>query len=267
VSGGTAAPRPDAPGGSCRVRLEAFEGPLEVLLHLVRCQEIDIADIPLIEVARQCDEYLALMAGADLESAGDHLVMASTLTHIKSRRLLPASTADRDADAMDEAPAGEGDPAAAFRGVLRRAAEQLQEREAIMELVFARPAERVAEFAGEQWIEADLYALLNAFQSILKRIGGEDPAARITRERVTLVERIQWLLEVLGREGRVAFRALFSTLEDRLACILTFLALLEVIRMRLARAYQSRRQEDLLIVLTAEPAAPPPAPRAEVPDA
>jgi segregation and condensation protein A len=250
----TVTPRPDDGAGTCQLQLQAFRGPLEVLLHLVRCDEIDVTDIPLLEVARQCDDYLKALAATDLESAGDHLVMASTLAHLKSRRLLPQTDSAQDA-ATDDTLAGASHPPSLIQGV-RRATEQLQEREALMELVYTRPTERVAEYAAEQWIEADLYALLSAFQEIMRRVGGETPAARITRERVSLVERIAWLMEAIGREGHIGFRALFSGLEDRLSCILTFLALLEVMRMRLVRAYQSHHQEDILIVLAAEPTAP-----------
>ncbi|HXH28776.1 MAG TPA: segregation/condensation protein A, partial [Candidatus Polarisedimenticolia bacterium] len=139
---------------------------------------------------------------------------------------------------------------------LRRAAEHLQEREAVMELVFPRPADRVAEFAGEQGIEADLFALLRAFQAILQR-AGQQASARVTRERISLAERITWLIETLQRERRVTFRALFEDAVDRLACILTFLALLEVMRLRLARAYPGHRDADIVIVLAEDPSPPP----------
>jgi segregation and condensation protein A len=199
-------PPPDHPG-LCRVRLEAFQGPLDVLLHLVRIDEIDVTTVSINEIARQCDEYLSLISDVDLETAGENLVLASTLLHLKSRRLLPPTTSEGDA-AGDDGLLEPGDDLG-WRDGMRRAAEELQEREAQMELVFTRPSERVAEFAGEELIEADLYSLLNAFQSILKRLGSETPAARITRERMTLVERIDWLLERLNRDQRIGFRDLF----------------------------------------------------------
>jgi segregation and condensation protein A len=246
------APHPPARTDVCRVRLEAFQGPLDVLLHLVRTGEIDVTGVPILDIARQCDEYIGAVSGLDLETAGENLVLASTLLHLKSRRLLPAVPAE---EAEDEGP----DPAlegAPWRDGFRRAAEELQEREAQMELVFTRPAERVAEFSGEEMLEADLYSLLNAFQSILSRLGSETPQARITRERMTLVERIDWLLKRLERERRVGFRSLFGDIADRVSCILTFLALLEVIRLRLVRAYESHHHQDLLLVLAEDPAPP-----------
>ena len=236
--------------GLCRVQLEAFQGPLDVLLHLVRTDEIDITSVSINEIARQCDVYIGLIADLDLETAGENLVLAATLLHLKSRRLLPPTTSE-DEMAGDDGLAEAGD-GPGWRDGMRLAAEELQEREAQMELVFTRPSERVAEFAGEEWIEADLYALLNAFQSILKRLGTETPAARITRERMTLVERIDWLLDRLNRDQRIGFRDLFTDIEDRMSCILTFLALLEVMRLRLVRAYESHHQEDILIVLVGD---------------
>jgi segregation and condensation protein A len=238
------------------LRLAMFEGPLEMLLHLVRTGGIDVATLPLVEVARQCDEYLALLRMISLEAAGDHLVMTATLVHMKSRSLLPPDPAGMESPQEDPGlESGHGDR---HLLVVRKAAEQLQEREAVMELLYSRPPDRVREFAGEQGIDADLYALLNAFQAILRRLGS-DPAARVTRERITLVDRISWLMDLLTRERRVGFRALFEEMADRLSCILTFLALLEVIRLRLVRAYVSHHQEDILIMLM-EDQAPPPAP-------
>ncbi|HEU4403330.1 MAG TPA: segregation/condensation protein A [Candidatus Polarisedimenticolia bacterium] len=244
ISTGTT-PRPETPW---QVRLTAFKGPLDVLLHLIRIEEIKVAEIPVLEVARQYDEYLSLWRDPNLDSAGDYLVMTATLAHMKSRSLLPPDPAE--ATARDEGPSPLERLLPAAQGI-RRATEHLQEREAVMELVFSRPADRVADYVGEQGIEADLSALLRAFQEILRRLG-DDPASRLTRERMTLVERINWLLETVTRERRIGFRSLFSGLADRVSCILTFLALLELIRLRLVRAFASHHQEDLVVTLAEE---------------
>jgi len=233
-----------------QVRLASYQGPLEILLHLIRTGEVDPTGLPILEIARQYDAWLEGVKSLDMDLAGEYLVLAATLVHMKSRRLLPPDPADAAAEPPLEATAA---PPAA-QG-MRRAAEHLQEREASMELIFARPAERVSEFASEQGIEADLSALLRAFQAILRRVGS-DPAARVSRERITLVERINWLLETLQRERRIGFRDLFAAAEDRMSCILTFLALLELIRLRLVQAFQSHHQEDLLITLADEPPGP-----------
>ena len=237
--------------GLAPIRLEGFQGPIDVLLHLARTGGIDLRGLPLLEVARQCDAWVRTLESTDLESAGDHLVMAATLLHLKSRMLLPAEPIETTAEAE-----GEEIPArlAGLVQELRRAAEQLQEREAAMELVYTRPATVVAEFAGEEGFEADLYALVHAFQGILSRLGAADrESKRISRETMSLMERVTWLIDLLQRERRVQFRALFEGIGDRLACILTFLALLEVLRLRVARAWSSHDREDLVVILNETP--------------
>jgi segregation and condensation protein A len=238
-------------GGLAPIRVDGFSGPLDLLLHLARSGGIDLRGVPVVEVARQCDAYLRTLEAADLDAAGDHLVMAATLVHLKSRLLLPAEPVEAIAAEGE----GEEIPArlAGLVQELRRAAEQLQEREAAMELVYTRPAAVVAEFAGEEGIEADLYALVHAFQGILSRLSTADrETKRISREAMSLMERVTWLIDLLQRERRVQFRALFEGLADRLACILTFLALLEVLRLRVARAYASHEREDLVVILNEE---------------
>ncbi len=232
-----------------RLELEAFQGPLDLLIHLIRTDAIDIADIPLLEVANQYDQYLDRMRRLDLEAAGESLVLVAAMVHMKSRRLLPPDPehAGIEAGEIDlELP-----PLPTNREGLKAAAEHLQEREAVMELLYPRPPASVAEYSSEQGVEADLFSLVRAFQAILKRIG-DDPAARVTRERISLVERMNWLIETLQRRRRVGFHDLFADVTDRIGCILTFLALLEVIRLRIVRAYQSHHQNDLLIVLAEE---------------
>jgi len=240
---------PDA-ASRADLRLGAFEGPLDLLLHLIRTEEIDITTIPVAEIARQYNAFLASGGAPDPEAAGDHMVGVATLIHVKSRRLLPP-----DPESLADAPASDElrEEAAGARGqAVRQAAEHLQEREAVMELVYFRPASAISEYAGEQGIDADLFALLRAFSDILRRIE-TDATAHISRERMTLVDRIHWLMDTMQRERRVHFRRLFAGLADRVACILTFLALLEMIRLRLVRAHVSHRHEDILILLADEP--------------
>jgi len=266
-----AASGPESAGGLAPIRVEGFSGPLDLLLHLARSGGIDLRGLPLVEVARQCDAYVRTLEAVDLEAAGDHLVMTATLVHLKSRLLLPAEPVETLAAEAE----GEEIPArlAGIVQELRRAAEQLQEREAAMELVYTRPANVVAEFAGEEGIEADLYALVHAFQGILSRLSSaERESKRISRESMSLMERVTWLIDLLQRERKVQFRALFEGIGDRPACILTFLALLEVLRLRVARAFASHEFEDIVVMLNeeradpaapeADPVSPPPAPGA-----
>jgi segregation and condensation protein A len=233
------------------VRLDSFQGPLEALLHLIRVEEIDVTTIPIAEIVRQYNEHLAQVLLVEPDAAGDHVVGVATLIHMKSRRLLPPDPASVAEASLSPEEQLQIDRAGRVEA-LREAAEHLQEREAVMELVYLRPQAAVAEYAGEEGIDADLFALLRAFRDILRRVGSEE-TGHMGRERITLVERISWLMETMQRERRVHFRSLFHGLGDRVACILTFLALLEVIRLRLVRAHVSHHQEDILILLADEP--------------
>ena len=236
--------------GPADVRLDAFQGPLDLLLHLIRTGEIDITTLPIAEIARQYNDFLAMERDVEPGAAGEHVVGVATLIHMKSRRLLPpdpAAATELSVSAEEEARFERAERA----GSLREVAEHLQEREAVMELIYLRPRAAIAEFAGEEQIDADLFTLLRAFREILRRVASTG-AAHISRERITLVERIDWLMSTLQRERRVHFRALFGGLVDRVACILTFLALLEIIRLRLVRAHISHHHEDILIVLADE---------------
>jgi segregation and condensation protein A len=247
---------PAPPGLPCAVHLESFQGPVDLLMHMARTGAIDITAIPILEVTRQYEQYLDLMRRIDLDAAGECLVIVAALVHMKSRLLLPPDPTEADARPEESF---EVDRPETARQTLRKATEMLQEREALMELAYPRPSDAVAEFSGEQGIEADLFSLLRAFQAILRRMGN-DPAARITRDRITLVERISWLLETLQQKRRVGFRALFADVDDRILCILTFLALLEVMRLRLVRAFESHHHADLLIVLADDVPSPAEAP-------
>jgi len=237
------------------VRLDSFRGPLELLLHLIRTEEIDVTTLPIAKIARQYNDYLRLTRDVEPEDAGEHVVGVATLIYIKSRRLLPP-----DPGAAVEVfvpPEDQGRFNGADRSdTLREVAEHLQEREAVMEMVYLRPTASVAEYAGEEGVDADLFALMRAFQEVLRRVGGGE-TAHISRERITLVERIHWLMERMQRERRVHFQSLFSDLVDRVACILTFLALLEVIRLRLVRAHVSHHRKNILIVLADGPSPAP----------
>jgi segregation and condensation protein A len=237
---------PEGPGFS----LEAIGDPLDLLLHRVRTREVDITTIALAELMRRySDSTGGLASPIDLEVAGEYLIVASTLVHLKSRLLLPAEPSGTEPTPEEQV--GGVEPGFPGDDVVRGAVAHLQERELLMERLYNRPSGSVGEYASECGIEADLFSLVRAFQAILRRVV-DDPSARLTRERLTLVERIDWLLLTLRRERRVGFQALFLGLPDRVSCILTFLALLEVIRLRLVRAYSSHHQHDLLIVLVEE---------------
>src|SRR5512142_3240208 len=152
------------------VRLDNFEGPLDLLIHLIKKNEVNIYDIPIALITRQYLEYIELMRELNLDLAGDFLVMAATLIHIKSRMLLPRP------DPTQEDPEEEPREVLVRRLIehqkYKAAAELLHEKETLREAQWIRPDERVAAIAGEEYepeLEVDLFTLLSAFRDVLER--------------------------------------------------------------------------------------------------
>jgi segregation and condensation protein A len=243
-----------APEGSgFEVRLQLFEGPLDLLLHLVRANDMDIFDLPIAEVARQYGSYLELMREMDLDVAGDYLVMAATLAHIKSRLLLPVES---------DPEAGEEDPRAELTRQLleyerfKQAAESLSALESVRSLVFTRPEGPLPEYRGEATLEVGLFDLLRAFRDLLEE-QGKEREIRVTRERFAVADKVNWLVEVLERDGPQSFRELILTFPSRAERIVTFLAILELVRLQLIVAHQARTRGDIHLARREEPAADP----------
>ena len=223
------------------VRLENFDGPLDLLLHLIKRNEVNVYDIPIALITRQYLDALHLMEQLDLDVAGEFLVMAATLIHIKSRMLLP----------RPETAAGvEGDTEDPRDALVRRllehqkykaAAGLLHEREQVRAAQWQRPDERVAEIAGEEIepeLEVDLFSLLSAFQAVVQR-AKQRPKVFLPPEQISVESRIEELLVRLSETEACGFEQLFSDADDRAGLIVTFLALLEMIRLKLVRVFQS----------------------------
>ena len=224
-----------------RIKLQSFEGPLDLLVHLIKKHKVDVYDIPITLVTRQYLDYLDLMQELNLDVASEFLVMAATLIHIKSRMLLPRpETAAGD-------PTDEEDP----RDVLVRrliehqtfkaAAELLHDREVLRGAQFVRPDSRIEEIAGDEYepeIEVDLFTLLSAFSQVLERIRERPPVA-LPREQIPIERRIDQLLARLSETDACGFEDLFDDVASRADLIVTFLAMLEMIRLKLIRVFQS----------------------------
>jgi len=235
------------------VRLSNFEGPLDLLLHLIKKHEIDIYDIPVALVTRQYLDYLELMQELDLEVAGEFLVMAATLIHIKSRMLLP-----RPAPEQEDA---EEDPRDALVMRLlehqryKAAAELLHERETLRSAQWHRPDQRVAEIAGEApepELEVDLFSLLSAFKSVVERARHRSRVV-VPAEQISIEARIEQLLARLSEAAAVGFEDLFGDLATRADLVVTFLALLEMIRLKLVRVFQAGPFGDIRVYKRARP--------------
>jgi segregation and condensation protein A len=215
------------------VKVDVFEGPLDLLLHLIKQNQLDIYDIPIALVTEQYLEYIRIMKALDLTIAGEFLVMAATLMYIKSRMLLPAP-----AEVEEEE---EADPRAEL---VQRLVEYKRFKEAAIHLsqqallgvdVFIRPAQEIEVDTGE--IEADLFHLIDALRALIEREQVED-FHEVTLELVTLRERMRELYERLqGTREAISFSALFTS-SSRVELIVTFLALLELVKSGMLRAYQ-----------------------------
>jgi len=228
-------PSPDA----YTVTLERFTGPLDLLIHLIKKNEVSIYDIPISLITAQYLEYLQIIEELNLDVAGDFIVMAATLIHIKSRMLLPRpDTSQEDA---------EEDP----RGLLvnrlleyqkfKAAASLLHERETLRSAQWQRPDQRIADLAGEDYeteIEIDLFSLMAAFKTVLDR-ARQRPKVAIPGAQISIEERMEQLLARLSETEACGFEDLFADAHSRQDLIVTFLALLEMIRMALVRVFQA----------------------------
>lgn len=223
------------------VRLEIFEGPLDLLLHLIKKHEIDITDIPMALITEQYLVYLEQLKALNLDLAGEYLVLAATLIHIKSRMLLPAPLVGEGEE--DEQP----DPRAELVRQLREyqaykeAAQKLSNRPVLERDVFIRnqPAFDVEEKPDEpDHLELNLFDLIDAFQQVLLRLGDQKTIA-IDVETISLADRIQDILDRLHASGRLTFDDLISGYQSRKQIIYTLLALLELVKLRLIKAYQN----------------------------
>ncbi len=221
------------------VSLEHFSGPLDLLIHLIKKNEVNIYDIPIALVTAQYLEYISLMQELDLDLAGEFLVMAATLIHIKSRMLLPRPDPSQEDD--------EEDPREALVNRLleyqkyKTAANLLHERETLRSAQWQRPDERVAGIAGEEYeteVEVDLFSLMTAFKAVLDRAKLR-PRLALPAEQISIEERIEQLLGRLSETDACGFEDLFDDVNSRPALIVTFLALLEMIRLKLVRVFQA----------------------------
>ncbi len=239
------------------VRLDNFEGPLDLLLHLIKRHEVSIYDIPITLITRQYLEYIDLMQEMNLDVAGEFLVMAATLIHIKSRMLLPRQ------DPTQEDP--EEDPREALvRRLLehqkfKAAAELLHERETLRSAQWTRPDGPIAEIAGEApepEVEIDLFSLISAFRNVVER-SKQRPKIYLPSEQIPIEDRIEQLLARLSETEALGFEDLFSDVQSRAGIIVTFLAMLEMIRLKLIRVFQSGVVGPIRVYKRARPADAP----------
>ena len=234
------------------VSLEMFEGPLDLLLHLIRRHEIDIFDIPISFITQKYLEYLEVMKELNLDLASEYLEMAATLAHIKARMMLPTPETDEEDAAVEEGP----DPREELvRQLLeyqkyKTAAEQLAEMPMLGRDTF--PTGAIAAAAGEPDLASPgLFALLEALQQVFERFD-EDPAAEISVTRISVSARIHEILDLLHRSRRLQFLELFDDHATRGDVVVSFLAILEITRLGLTRIHQVGVHGEIYVSATAD---------------
>jgi segregation and condensation protein A len=239
-----------------KVKFEVFEGPLDLLLYLIKKEEVDIYDVNLTQLATQFLEYIEMMRLLDLEIAGEFLVMASTLMYIKSRELLP-----RDQQVQVEGEDEGEDPRWELIRQLveykkfKDAAALLHQREIEQENIYPRmPCKpEFEETPAHPKSSASLFDLINAVSSVLKRFGQRDQAREIFEDRWTVSEKIEHIFQLLTERKQMKFSELFSEAANRTEVIVTFLALLELIRLKQLMAVQEEAFAEIEIVRASPP--------------
>ena len=233
---------------SYKVKLEIFEGPLDLLLFLVKQNHLEIEAIPIAKITDQYLQYLELMQALDLEVAGEFLVVAATLMQIKSRMLLPP-------EALPPREEEQPDPAQELIERLKEyqkfkeAAELLSGMEKQRFVQFSRPASREGEPAEvEEYVEASLFDLLNAFSQFVSGEVSREMFQEVIQEEFTVEQKVTQLRELIGQVKKLQFTELLHRARNKPEMIVTFLGLLELIRLREILIVQDQLFSEILIL-------------------
>lgn len=236
-----------------QIKIHNFEGPFDLLFHLIEKAEVDIYDIPIAEITNQYLEYIEEMQSLDLDVASEFIVMAATLIQIKSRMLLP-----KEKNPMDELSADSDDPRAELVEQLlqykkfKEAAMILKEKEEANIGIYYKNAEIIDDIDEDKiLINITLNDLVQAFQDVLKKheenVSHENFEQQVIREEITIGSKIEYIRDTLSMNSTVYFNELFGSSSNKLEIIVTFLAILELIRLREIKVYQVKPYCDILI--------------------
>jgi segregation and condensation protein A len=241
---------------SYKVKLDIFEGPLDLLLYLIRKDEINVYDIPITLILEQYMQYMELMRLLDLNIAGEFIVMAATLMQIKSKMLLPQETS-----LEEEIPEDESDPRAELVKRLleyqqfKEAAETLRFKERARQDIFKRQPVLEDKESGESYFEASLFDLISAFSKALKDVPKE-LIYEVIKDEFTVEGKVHDLLHLLVETPHIKLSQLFSNAKSKLEAIATFLAVLELIRLKEIMVVQKNVFGDIEVFRNKTNAAP-----------
>jgi segregation and condensation protein A len=221
-----------------KVKLEVFEGPLDLLLYLIKKDEVDVYDIVIERITQQYLEFMEAFKVLDLEVAGEFVVMAANLIYIKSRSLLPAHVQPPEEEAEEEDPRWQLVRQLVEYKKFKDAAAHLGQREVARENLFTRLPEAPELVAERPLGEVSVFDLINAFNGILKRLNQKEDLREIFEENFTVSDKIDLIMKMTGSGVPLKFTELFSNSSARTEIVVTFLALLELIRLKQLRAVQ-----------------------------
>jgi len=225
---------------SYKIKIPVFEGPLDLLLYLVKKDHLNIYDIPIAKVTEQYLAYLNIMQMLDLNIAGEFLVMAATLMQIKSKMLLPAEQAPQE---EEEDPRAELVRRLLEYEKFKDIAESLRQKEASQQEMFKRPKssvepEKTGAAGGEIYFEASIFDLINAFSKAIEEVPKE-VFYQVIKDEFTVEEKVHQILHLLLAQDSVLLSELFHQSKNKIEIIVTFLAILELIRLKEAVARQT----------------------------
>ncbi len=222
-----------------KVKLEIFEGPLDLLLYLIKRYELDIYDISIERITRQYLEYLQAFKELNIDVAGEFIVMAANLLYIKSRSLLPVDQQPPEEEAEEDDPRWELIRQLIEYKKFKEAAAQLHDRALEQENTFVRGGISTSEGVRPLLLgEVGIFQLINAFQNVIKRVEAREELQQIFGENYTVSDKIETILARVSEGGALKFSELFAEMASRVEIVVTFLALLELIRLKQVRAIQ-----------------------------
>ena len=231
-----------------KVKLEIFEGPLDLLLYLIKRDEIDIYEISIERITRQYLEYLQAFKELKIDIAGEFVVMAANLIYLKSRSLLPLDQQPPEEDADEDDPRWDLIRQLIEYKKFKEAALQLHDRALEQERMFIRDGGAAPTSEAPLPLhEVGIFQLIHAFQEVIKRADAREDLGEIFAERFSVSEKIEKILERVGNGGSVRFSELFAQIASRIEIVVTFLALLELIRLNQVRARQSQMFDEIEI--------------------
>jgi segregation and condensation protein A len=243
--------QPQNDGSGITIHLEAFEGPLDLLLHLIKKEEIDIKNIPIAHITEQYLEYLKIMTDLNINLAGEWVVMAATLIYIKSRMLVPQEKAD-ETQAEDEDPRNELVYQLLEHQKFKNAAEMLYTREEVENAIWNKPPNDVLE-DGNEVVSVTLFDLLQAFSEVVKRFEAQR-VMEVSQEEVTIEQKISEIRTLFLVHEKLLFSTFFAEARSKRHLIVIFLALLELVRLHEVFLHQKKAFEEIQICKAKETA-------------